>query len=201
MSTESIGAELGALRAALDRDGVVAELGEVNWTYDIRGKHIEAVQPAEVIIMGFNAGGGGAGSESRWKRKCEKLSEGFGGFMLAELILIASHNVGALRQAYGSLPPLIQACSGVNKAIIAHHRPKLILHTGFAELDAVQSAYGLVEKAERRRRPAHDSHTLLRHFATPDGTPWLSIKHPSSMGFSNRDVSAIRDYALEVCAA
>lgn len=201
MSIESIGAELNALRAALDADGVAAELGQVNWTYDADGKHIEAVTPAEVIVMGFNAGGGGTGSEGKWKRNCEKLSEGFKGFVLAELILIASHNVSALKQAHGSLPSLIHACSNVNKAIIAHHRPKVILHTGFVEIEAVKSAYGLVEKAERQRRPTHDTHTLLRHFIMPDGTPWLTIKHPSSMGFSNRDVSAIRNYALEVCAA
>jgi len=201
MSLEGIRAELSALRAALEADGVVAELGEVNWTYDADAKHIEAVRPAEVIVMGFNAGGGGTGSEGKWKRNCEKLSEGFDGFMLAELILIASHNVGALKQAHGSLPSLIQACSGVNKAVIAHHKPKVILHTGFTEIEAVQSAYGLVEKAEKQRRPAHDTHTLLRHFAMADGTPWLSIKHPSSMGFSNQDVSAIRSYARKVCEA
>jgi hypothetical protein len=196
MSLEAIAAELSALRAGLAAKGVVAELGEVNWTYDADAKHVEAVKPAQVIIMGFNAGGGGTGSEGKWKRNCEKLSEGFDGFMLAELILIASHNVGALKDTHGDLASLIQACSGVNKAIIAHHRPKVIIHTGFTEIKAVQSAYGLFEKAERPR-PDHSTHTLLRHFTMADGTPWLSIKHPSSMGFSNQDVAAIRSYARQ----
>lgn len=201
MSLESIGAELSTLRAGLEANDVVAELGDVNWTYDADGKHIEAIKPAEVIVMGFNAGGGGTGSEGKWKRNCEKLSEGFDGFMLAELILIASHNVGALKQAHGSLQSLIHACSGVNKAVIAHHKPRVILHTGFTEIEAVQSAYGLVEKAERQRRPAYDTHTLLRHFEMADGTPWLTIKHPSSMGFSNNDVAAIRSYARKTVGA
>lgn len=201
MSLETIAAELSALRAGLESKGVVAELGDVNWTYGDDGKRIEAVKRAQVIVMGFNAGGGGRGSEAKWKHHCEKLSEGFDGFMLAELILIASHNEHALKQAHGNVQPLIHACAAVNKAVIAHHSPKVILHTGFTGIAAVQSAYGLVEKAEKQPRPGHDTHTLLRHFAMPDGTPWLSIRHPSSRGFSRQDVEAIGRYAHKVGGA
>jgi hypothetical protein len=85
----------------------------------------------------------------------------------------------------------------VNLAVIAHHQPRVIIHTGFEELTAIKRVYGLKEQTGPVMRPSHPTHTLLRHFEMPDGTPWLSIKHPSSWGFSNEDIGAISAYALE----
>jgi hypothetical protein len=198
-SLKEIASALDVARRDLAALGVTDALGEVNWTYDADGKHMEAVTPAGAIVMGFNAGGGGTGSEVRWKNKCRKLTEGFSdNFVLAELVLISSHDIGELRKRGHNLPALIKSCAPVNQAVIAYHQPKLIIQTGFNHLDEVAAVYGL-DFVEPAPRPAHPTHTLLKHYRMPDGRPWLSIKHPSSMGFSNQDVKAIRSYVSARC--
>ncbi len=83
-----------ALRSDLRNLGIDEDLGRVNWTYDDAGKHIDATERAGAIVMGFNASSGGKGSEARWKNKCTKLTEGLSpNFMLAELVLIATHRI------------------------------------------------------------------------------------------------------------
>ena len=120
--------------------------------------------------------------------------------MLAELVLISSFNIAELRAAHADVDALIRQCSAVNRAVIAFHKPQVVLQTGFDHSEAVQSAYGLVPAIEERvSRPMHQTHTLLKRYAMPDRTPWLAIRHPSSMGFSNRDIEAIRGYAAERC--
>ena len=200
-SLDDIASALDSLRDELTAQGVTDHLGEVNWTYDREGKHTQAVIPAGAIVMGFNAGAGGSGSEARWRTKCDKLTMGIsGGYMLAELVLISSFNIADLRAAHGRADALIRQCAAVNLAVIAHHRPKVILQTGFDDSEAVQDSYGLVVAGlERAYRPAHPTHTLLKHYVMPDQTPWLAIRHPSSMGFSNSDIAAIRSYAAEHC--
>jgi hypothetical protein len=196
-------ANIAAARDALVRDlladGVGDPIGDVNWTYDVSGCRVDATQQAGVIVMGFNAGSGGRGSEMRWKGECERLTADIeGGYMLAELILISSHDIGDLRQRQLDVGRLIARCAAVNMAVIAYHRPRVILQTGLGYLDAISAAYGLKRVVEVPR-PDHPRDRLLRHHLMSDGTPWLSIKHPSSFGFSRLDLEAIRSYVRNAC--
>jgi len=198
---DEIASALEELRRELRSQGLSVSLGEVNWTYDHDSKHVPATKPAGAVVMGFNAGAGGVGSEARWRGKCDKLTSGIpGGYMLAELVLISSFNIAELRTAHGDVDELIRQCSAVNRAVIGHHKPKVIFQTGFDHALAVEKTYGLMPVGERSvRRPEHPSHTLLKHYVLPDRTPWLAIRHPSSIGFSNRDIEAIRTYAAKYC--
>jgi hypothetical protein len=194
-----------------DPKAISFPLGPVNWTYD-GDLHIEAVDRLPVIVMGFNAGAGNgatatrlSGSEKRWRTRCTKLAAGFGDgihagrYVLAELILLGSFDKAELRSKYGDLRPAFAAGADINRAVIAYHHPKIIFQTGIDDNDLVtiSALYGL-KFVGSKPRPAYPAHKLLKHYEMADGTPWLAIMHFARMGFSNRDIEAIRDYARTV---
>ncbi len=195
-SLSDIASARDALTEDLRRLGVREEVGLVNWTYGAAGERIEAAERAEAIVMGLNPGAGGGGSEARWRTRCKALTEGLSAnFMLAELVLVDTHDVGVLKAKY-DVGNLIDRCAALNKAIIGFHQPRFIFQTGFDFLDRIVKAYDL-ELLGFEPRPQHPTHTLLKHYRMRDSdTAWISIKHPSSMGFSNADIEAIRRYAF-----
>jgi hypothetical protein len=187
---------------------------DVNWTYDGH-QHVEAVDPLPVIVMGFNNGDGNgatptrlSGSELRRRTQSNKLAAGFGDgqnqgrYVLAELIPLHSLTKGELKKKYGGdLEPAFAAGADMNRAVIAHHRPKIIFQAGITgtDLAIVSQLYGLTF-VDSSTRPNHPTHTLLKLYLMADGTPWLAFRHFASYGFSDRDLEAIRDYARMVMA-
>jgi hypothetical protein len=180
---------------------------DVNWTYDGE-RHIRALNPLEVIVMGFNPGAGKRAkegqispSERAWKTRCNHLTEGFcDDFVLAELIPQPSSNQGELRMEHGDLHQALVAGADVNHAVIQHHRPrlKLIFQVGIGGLDEVSDLYGLKFQHEGFR-PKQTGQILFKHYQMKDnGIPWIALRHFNSRGFSNLDRCAVREFAKTI---
>jgi hypothetical protein len=191
---------LGA-RLAADPKTRNDEPAQVNWTY-AGDDHVEAKQPLEALFMGLNPGAGHGAtpskispSERRWRTNCQKIADGrFNGFVLSELIAIATESQSELVSRFGGLEDLIRLCALVNQKVIEFHKPKIVFQVGLGNLDVVACCYGLTDAGEEVFR-ANKTQILLKLYSqTRTGIPWVAIKHFSSFGFSKNDRAGIRDF-------
>lgn len=180
-------------------------LGSPNWTYgtgDRRDEHVLALEPCDVIFMGFNPGSGDhaevprmSRSERSWRTRCSRLARTEPHrIVFAELICLPTHTQAVLGDL-DNLMRLMKACLEVNQAIIAFHKPKIVFQSGISahHLSIITNLYDLTLRDTLPRKTGNG--VLLHEFSMPDATPWIAFRHFASPGFSNADREQIQNYA------
>ncbi len=180
------------------------EIGQVNWFYD-GDRHIEAREPREIIFFGLNPGGGVARPDGRmcrservYKNRCIRLAEVYDDTpVFGELIFTSSANKTRLRGLFPDLRPAFEAAAAINRLIIAHHNPNLVLQAGIGDLSVVSELYCL-RCVATAYRPAHPTNVLVKHLERTDGRPWLAFMHFATPGLSKADLLAMRENVVSV---
>jgi hypothetical protein len=172
------------------------------------GQPALATAPVDVLIVGMNPGeaperaeGYSKTSERRWLERCQFFADAAGGiWATTELVFWSSKNLNVLKDRVGDLSPYLAWCAGINNALIAFHKPKLIFQPGLGWASYAIEHYGLRHK--RRYHREDGGKTLIDHYEMPDGTPWLCTPHwTAAFGFSRRDRELIREEASRMLSA
>ncbi|MGA0601516.1 hypothetical protein ACO2Q3_12505 [Caulobacter sp. KR2-114] len=201
-----------AIRARQASDPMLAECR--GYVFNIGyadGQPVEAQGPVDVLIMGMNPGeapheasGVNKASEERWIRLCGDFAAAVGGpWATTEMFFWSSNNLGALSRRVGDLEPHLQFCAELNRRLIAHHRPKVVLQPGLGWRGMAARLYDLrhIRSVTAPATTGHKPRRLLEHYVLPDGTPWLSTVHwTGAWGIRDEHLKQMRAYAAAVAS-